>query len=550
MDCIDVIGFEADQLLKKCSDSGYSVNRIGTSIFELLNHRVGASTIIVNFVGSDKPVYKIIVDGFVQYYSNTSGFSIGTHANGTETLVNPFDLIKSHDLDELFNQVISELQSYKKIVVIEPKLPVEYVDAVFRINIIKNVTSFVNSESLIRTIFERIVRELKPIVISALDDVIFHERKNPHRITYSDTYFNYLSESIKVAIEEPCKLPMVAEKYSDSVSKELFKPMYNPVIDSVYHNHRSRTIIIVGNCPFFKELLLSKYNFNAPIISICDLDEIKTNYYSKKDYYWVFPSLDDCSRGILKKVIESKFYRNTDYCIPIHIYPFKLTNFCGSYVDHYHNTITTSSPINVVLFGSGNEVSIVSDKISNLDISLINYCSLTLEKGVQIAGKIQMTYLTAMSVGENTVNTGPTDFTIHDFNKITIGSSCLMSKEIQFLCGDGHPIFDINTEKCLNQGITLKNSSKNEIIIGDHVWVGIRVTVLSKTEVGSGSVIGACSLVNRKYPNNCIIAGVPGKVIRKDIAWNRRPVYDLFPDENALEMEFIQETVDLSENKD
>ena len=40
-------------------------------------------------------------------------------------------------------------------------------------------------------------------------------------------------------------------------------------------------------------------------------------------------------------------------------------------------------------------------------------------------------------------------------------------------------------------------------------------------DVGSGSIIGARDLVKKKYPNNCILAGIPAKVIRKDVGWSR-----------------------------
>jgi len=47
---------------------------------------------------------------------------------------------------------------------------------------------------------------------------------------------------------------------------------------------------------------------------------------------------------------------------------------------------------------------------------------------------------------------------------------------------------------------------------------GIKAKILSSTEVGEASIIDADSLVNKKFPNNCIIAGNPEKLVRKDIA--------------------------------
>lgn len=35
------------------------------------------------------------------------------------------------------------------------------------------------------------------------------------------------------------------------------------------------------------------------------------------------------------------------------------------------------------------------------------------------------------------------------------------------------------------------------------------------------SIIGAMSLVKSTIPNNCIAAGIPARVIKKNIAWSR-----------------------------
>lgn len=65
------------------------------------------------------------------------------------------------------------------------------------------------------------------------------------------------------------------------------------------------------------------------------------------------------------------------------------------------------------------------------------------------------------------------------------------------------------------------NNQKNKIIINDHVWIGHSVTILKGTNVGPGSIIGANSLVTKKFPNNCIITGVPAKITRKNVCWCR-----------------------------
>ena len=95
---------------------------------------------------------------------------------------------------------------------------------------------------------------------------------------------------------------------------------------------------------------------------------------------------------------------------------------------------------------------------------------------------------------------------------IKIGADCMFSEYVTLMNNDGHPIFDIKTGKQIN--------GSKDIIIGNHVWLGIKTTILSGTDIGNASIVGANSLVNKKFSNNCIIAGNPAKMIRKDIAWD------------------------------
>lgn len=56
--------------------------------------------------------------------------------------------------------------------------------------------------------------------------------------------------------------------------------------------------------------------------------------------------------------------------------------------------------------------------------------------------------------------------------------------------------------------------SKGPIIIGEDVWLGTRVTVLSGVTIGRGAVVGAGSVVVSDLPENSIAAGSPARVIK------------------------------------
>jgi acetyltransferase-like isoleucine patch superfamily enzyme len=57
--------------------------------------------------------------------------------------------------------------------------------------------------------------------------------------------------------------------------------------------------------------------------------------------------------------------------------------------------------------------------------------------------------------------------------------------------------------------------SRTRIVIGNHVWVGINVTVLKGVRVGDGAVIAAGSVVTKDVPAGWLVAGVPARPLRR-----------------------------------
>lgn len=56
-------------------------------------------------------------------------------------------------------------------------------------------------------------------------------------------------------------------------------------------------------------------------------------------------------------------------------------------------------------------------------------------------------------------------------------------------------------------------NSKGETIIGNKVWLGDNVVVLSGVKIGNNSIIGANSVVTKDIPSFSIAVGSPAKVI-------------------------------------
>lgn len=104
-------------------------------------------------------------------------------------------------------------------------------------------------------------------------------------------------------------------------------------------------------------------------------------------------------------------------------------------------------------------------------------------------------------------------------SSIIVGDDCNLSHGIVMRTNDSHTIFDLETGKNINS--TEEICRNRRIQIGNHVWIGQDVFILYNSKIEDGSIIGARSLVKSKIPNNCIAAGVPARVIRRNVAWSR-----------------------------
>ncbi|WP_404347878.1 serine acetyltransferase [Sutcliffiella horikoshii] len=67
----------------------------------------------------------------------------------------------------------------------------------------------------------------------------------------------------------------------------------------------------------------------------------------------------------------------------------------------------------------------------------------------------------------------------------------------------------------ISQNVTIGSRGETPVI-GDNVWIGPGSKLLGG-KIGSNVVIGANSVVTKEIPDNCVVAGVPAKVISTDI---------------------------------
>ncbi len=95
---------------------------------------------------------------------------------------------------------------------------------------------------------------------------------------------------------------------------------------------------------------------------------------------------------------------------------------------------------------------------------------------------------------------------ILDVCKVTIGDNVFIAPNVA-LYAAGHPVHPESRNSGYEYGAP--------ITVGDNVWIGGSVVILPGVNIGSGSVIGAGSVVTRDIPPNVVAAGNPCRVLRE-----------------------------------
>lgn len=118
------------------------------------------------------------------------------------------------------------------------------------------------------------------------------------------------------------------------------------------------------------------------------------------------------------------------------------------------------------------------------------------------------------------------DIILFNGAKLKLGSG-FFNSNIKIRC---HERIEIGEDVAISHDVTIMDSDAHEglwegyektkpIKIGNHVWIGTRVTILKGVTIGDNAIIAAGSVVTKDVPNNTIVAGVPAKVIKTDINW-------------------------------
>jgi len=86
------------------------------------------------------------------------------------------------------------------------------------------------------------------------------------------------------------------------------------------------------------------------------------------------------------------------------------------------------------------------------------------------------------------------------FSKIKISDETMIGEMTDIMDTDWH-------------GIDGKPPKVKPVLIGKHVWIGLKCIILKGVTIGDYSIVGAGSVVTHSIPPNTIVAGNPAKSI-------------------------------------
>ena len=120
-------------------------------------------------------------------------------------------------------------------------------------------------------------------------------------------------------------------------------------------------------------------------------------------------------------------------------------------------------------------------------------------------------------IGDSTSTESGCQFAACEGKKIIIGKDCMFSHDIDVRNTDSHSILNEKGER---------TNPAEDIIIGNHVWVGIRSTLLKGSIIPPDCVVAAQSMITSslKAFDHSLIAGSPANVLKTNISWDRKRI--------------------------
>ncbi|PKL18933.1 MAG: hypothetical protein CVV49_03575 [Spirochaetae bacterium HGW-Spirochaetae-5] len=104
-------------------------------------------------------------------------------------------------------------------------------------------------------------------------------------------------------------------------------------------------------------------------------------------------------------------------------------------------------------------------------------------------------------------------------SNLKIGKFCSIADNVTIFLGGNHRSDWITTYPFVSffkdaKLYTGHPATKGDVIIGNDVWIGYGVCIMSGCRIGDGVVVGANSVITKDIPPYSIVAGNPARVVR------------------------------------
>lgn len=131
--------------------------------------------------------------------------------------------------------------------------------------------------------------------------------------------------------------------------------------------------------------------------------------------------------------------------------------------------------------------------------NIVSYCgnNVNIERGA--------IFTPALSIGNNS----GIGINCEVYGEVNIGNDVMMGPEV-IIYTSSHETGSVDIPMRLQGSTAVK-----PVTIGNDVWIGRRVIIMPGITVGSGSIIGAGSVVTHNIPDYTVVGGIPAKIIRE-----------------------------------
>lgn len=391
--------------------------------------------------------------------------------------------------------------------------------------------------------------------------------KRPFKMhKYRDAFFKHMNEISFERLTDGCKNNTLAEKQMEQLRQVLSENEFYLyyLAKTTAENANGRKIVTWTSIPIFDKILRESFNLdvafsvaeNPNIINGTSIKDIKSLNGCKQEYYIVL--IHPVYAANRYQMLEEMGYLPIEDFICRSPRPIVIENYDTRvhYEDEYGNTIEGFGSIigKVIFRGCNNHIyigenvrrceNLTLDLVANSYIKIEDECVFNDKVLVEVKGILGHSKLIVgnacrlsngffriynnrlgsyVEIGKECTFERNLEIHANSGKKIIIGDDCMISHDVEFWAGDGHSIFDVVTGENINAARD-GNNNNDKIVIGNHVWIAKGSFIMHGTNIGTGSVIGARSVVKKQFPNNCSIAGNPAKVVRRDIAWAREQV--------------------------